>query len=122
MKKLIFACFAICLFATTPAFADSGNDGKYTNPLIVRSEIAGNDLEVIIANLNQASTYFTLIDLDRDREVYRDKIRKRNGYSYKLGMEKLKNGRYLLSVKKGDVVRQQVILISRNGMMCSDWK
>lgn len=122
MKKLIFACFAFCLFATSPAFASGGNDGDYTNPLIVRSEVSGNDLEVIVANLNQASTFFSLTDLDRDREIYRDKIRKRNGYSYKLGMEKLKIGRYLLSVKKGDVIRQQVILITKDGMMCSDWK
>jgi len=119
MKKLIFSVLALFLLASAPAFANSTNPHE---PLIVRSQIAEGGLEIILANLEQETTTISLTSLDRKKKVFTDLIRKHNGYSYKLDLEKLKMGRYLLAVKKGDVTRQQVILISKDGMMCSDWK
>lgn len=119
MKKLIFSVFALLLFASAPVFANSSNPHE---PLIVRSQIAEGGLEIVLANLEQETTTLSLTSLDRTKKVFTDHIRKHNGYSYKLDLEKLKKGRYLLAVKKGDVVRQQVILITKDGMMCSDWK
>ncbi|SEP79081.1 hypothetical protein [Neolewinella agarilytica] len=119
MKKLIFSVFALFLFAASPVFANSDNPHE---PLIVRSQVAEGGLEIVLANLEQQTTTLSLTRLDRKKKVFTDFIRKHNGYSYKLALDKLKNGRYLLAVKKGDVIRQQVILISDQGMMCSDWK
>ena len=119
MKKLIFSTLALVLFAASPTFANPANPNE---PLIVRSQVAEGGLEIVLANLEQQNTILSLTSLDRKKKVFTDLIRKHNGYSYKLALDKLKNGRYLLAVKKGDVIRQQVILISDNGMMCSDWK
>lgn len=79
-------------------------------------------LEVLIANLEQTKTTLTLTNLDTKREMFSDRIRKHNGYSYNLNMDKLKPGRYLLSVTKDKEVRKQVLLISKEGIMCSAWK
>lgn len=119
MKKLIFSVLALVLFAASPTYANSTNPHE---PLIVRSQMAEGGLEIVLANLEQETTTLSLTSLDRKKKVFTDLIRKHNGYSYKLALDKLKKGRYLLAVKKGDVVRQQVILISDDGMMCSDWK
>lgn len=79
-------------------------------------------LEILIANLEQSKTVLTLTNLDTKREMFSDRIRKHNGYSYNLNLDKLKPGRYLLSVTKGKEKRRQVLLVTKKGVMCSDWK
>ncbi len=79
-------------------------------------------LEVLMANLQQTKTVITLTNLNTKRELFSDRIRKHNGYSYNLNLDKLKRGRYLLSVTKGKEVRKQVLLVSKKGVMCSAWK
>ncbi|MEM9527091.1 MAG: hypothetical protein AAGA31_10800, partial [Bacteroidota bacterium] len=74
------------------------------------------------ANLEKEKTMVQLINLDSDREVFTDQIRKHNGYRYKLQLDQLSHGRYLLKVKKGKTLRQQVLLVTGNGILCSDWK
>jgi len=79
-------------------------------------------LEVLIANLEQEKTTITFTNLDTGLDIFTDRIRKHNGYSYNLNFDKLTLGRYLLKVKKGKIIRQQVILKAETGIMCSDWK
>lgn len=119
MKNLIFSLLALFILSAAPASAHTTTNDE---PLIVRSKVMEGGLEVLIANLEQTKTTLTLTNLDTDREIFTDRIRKHNGYSYNINMDKLKPGRYLLSVTKGEEIRQQVILLTRNGMMCSAWK
>ncbi len=119
MKKLIFSVFALFLFISASAYGNSTNPNE---PMIVRSQVAEGGLEILLANLEKETTTISLKSLDGKKKVFTDFIRNHNGYSYKLDLDKLKQGRYLLAVKKGDIVRQQVILISKEGMMCSAWK
>lgn len=119
MKSLILSCLCLSFFVSTPAFAaDSGPD----EPLIVRSRPVFDGLEITVANLEKETTRVELVNLDDDREIFTDNIRNHNGYRYKLNTDQLKHGRYLLKVKKGETLRQQVLLVTGNGVLCSDWR
>lgn len=119
MKSLILSCLCLSFFISTPTFAATTDPGE---PLIVRSHAVFDGLEVTVANLEKATTTVRLINLDKDREVFSDQIRNHNGYRYKLQLDQLKHGRYLLKVKKGKTLRQQVLLVTGNGVLCSDWR
>ena len=120
MKNLVFTLVALFSLCSAPAFAHETDTGK--EPLIVRSQMMPGGLEVLIANLEQEKTTITFTNLDTGLDIFTDRIRKHNGYSYNLNFDKLTFGRYLLTVKKGKAVRQQVILKAETGIMCSDWK
>lgn len=119
MKNLFFSILALLVLSTAPASAHTPSENE---PLIVRSKLMEGGLEVLIANLEQSKTVLTLTNLDTKREMFSDRIRKHNGYSYNLNMDKLKPGRYILSVTKGKEIRQQVLLVTKKGVMCSAWK
>ncbi len=121
MKNLIFSLLALFTFSTAPAAAHTTSPSP-GEPLIVRSKVMEGGLEVLMANLEKVKTVLTLTNLDTKREMFSDRIRKHNGYSYNLNMDKLKPGRYLLSVTKGKQVRKQVLLVTKKGVMCSAWK
>jgi hypothetical protein len=119
MKNLLFSILALFILSPAPAAAHTPNSNE---PLIVRSKVMEGGLEVLMANLQQTKTVITLTNLNTKRELFSDRIRKHNGYSYNLNLDKLKRGRYLLSVTKGKEVRKQVLLVSKKGVMCSAWK
>jgi|AntRauTorckE5430_2_1112549.scaffolds.fasta_scaffold00088_26 hypothetical protein len=119
MKNVLFSLLALFILSAAPAAAHTtAND----EPLIVRSKVMEGGLEVLIANLEQTKTTLTLTNLDTNREMFSDRVRNHNGYSYNLNLDELKPGRYLLSVTKGKEVRQQVLLLTKKGIMCSAWK
>jgi len=121
MQTLVCTLLALFSFCTAPAFAHSA-DTSATEPLIVRSQMMPGGLEVLIANLEQENASITLVDLEDGQEIFTDRIRKHNGYSYNLNFDKLAFGRYQLEVKKGKTVRKQVILKAETGVVCSNWK
>lgn len=121
MKNLVFPLIAFFSLLTAPAFAHEAETSA-TEPLIVRSQMMPGGLEVLIANLEQEKTSISLVNLDNGLEIFTDRIRKHNGYSYNLNFDQLEFGRYLLKVKKGRTVRKQVILKAETGILCSDWK
>lgn len=120
MKNLIYATILLSSFVSIPA--DAASIPFPDEPMIVRSQVGVMGLEVIIANLEQAITRVSLTNLDTDVQHFSDVVRKHNGYSWNLNLDKLPEGRYLLAVKKGDTVRQQVLLKTAAGVMCSAWK
>lgn len=122
MKNLLFSTFAFLILATAPALAAPVVVNTVGEPLIVRSQMAEGGLEVLIANLEQETATITLTSLTTNRELFKDRIRKHNGFSYNLNLDELHHGRYVLAVKKGETTRQQVILVNSKGAMCSDWK
>ncbi|MFT5998381.1 MAG: hypothetical protein ACI81P_000834 [Neolewinella sp.] len=122
MKNSLFSAFAFLFLATATATAAPAVVTTVGEPLIVRSHLAEGGLEVIIANLQQETATITLTSLTTDRELFNDRIRKHNGYSYSLNLDELHHGRYILAVKKGKTTRKQVILVNSKGAMCSEWK
>lgn len=122
MKNLILTAFTFMFLATATALAAPTTPATAGEPLIVRSHLAEGGLELMIANLEQETTVVTLTSLTTNRVLFNDRIRKHNGYSYNINLDELHYGRYVLAVKKGDAVRQQVILVNGRGVSCSDWK
>ena len=121
MKTYLFSlCLLFCLVSTN-AFANTSVEDPQ-EPLIVRSYLVTDGLEITLANLQKTRTTVKLENLDLDKLVYSDIVRNHNGYSYNLNLNNLPNGRYLLSVTKNNAVRQQVLVIADHGVMCSDWK
>ncbi|MTB53388.1 DUF3244 domain-containing protein [Lewinella sp. W8] len=121
MKTSLFTlCLLFCLFSTNAAANTPVEDPQ--EPLIVRSYLVTDGLEITLANLEKTRTTLKLENLDQEKVVYSDIVRNHNGYSYNLNLNKLPKGRYLLSVTKNNTVRQQVILIADHGVMCSEWK
>lgn len=122
MKNLFFSLFAFLFLATATAMAAPPVENTAKEPLIVRSHMAEGGLEVMIANLEQETATITLTSLTTNRELFKDHIRKHNGFSYNLNLDELHHGRYILAVKKGETTRKQVILVNSKGAMCSGWK
>jgi hypothetical protein len=119
MKNVLISFLALCCLFSAPAAAHEYADDE---PLIVRSQLIEGGLKVLVANLEQETATITLTSIDRRERVFNDRISKHNGYSYSLNLDQLRHGRYILAVKKGDTLRQQVILVGETGVMCSDWK
>ena len=115
MKTLLFA-FALSASALASAASHA------VEPIITRSTVQAERLELTLANLQQELTVVTLTNLDDDLTYYSDRIRNHNGFGVSLDLRELPAGRYVLSVRKGDVSRSQVILKNELGVMCSDWK
>jgi hypothetical protein len=114
MKAFLFICLlgtCVPALALTPA-----------EPLIVRSTIDAHYLTLQLANLEQQRVDVTLIRLDSEVELFRQRVKRHNGYRSQLDLSQLRAGRYLVTVQKGDTLRRLVILKTATGIMCSDWK
>ncbi len=115
MKSLIFA---LALSFVVPAAATAAT----VEPIITRSSVEENRLEITLANLEQERTILRLTDLDTRADFFTDRIKDHNGYGICLSLDEIPEGRYVLSVEKGDITRRQVILKTKTGIMCSAWK
>jgi len=120
METLIYAAIILSSFVSVPAEIPAPSNPN--EPLIVRSYTGATGLEVKLANLEQEVTKISLTNLDQDKLYFSDVVRKHNGYSWNINLDQLPEGRYLLSVDKGDTLRRQVLLKTATGLMCSDWK
>lgn len=123
MKTLFYSLFALVLACGPALVSATPLSTVDPEPLIVRSQPVYGGMAITLANLEQVRTTVTLHALDdSNRKLYTDVITNHNGYSLNLNLDKLDEGRYVLSVKKGDTLRKQVILKDANGIRCSAWK
>ena len=109
----LMACTCVPALASVPADAE---------PLITRSQLDGHQLSLTLANLEQQTTRVEITNLDTDVRHFREVVNRHNGYRVAFDLDQLEQGRYVIAVKKGDTLRQQVILVTDTGIMCSDWK
>lgn len=116
MKTLLFtALLCTCVPAVTFAASDP------VTPLITRSAMVGECLNLQLANLQQQRTEVEITSLDHGTEHFRKVVTKHNGYRVALGLEDLTNGRYVVTVTQGETVRKLIILKTDAGTMTSDW-
>ena len=117
MKYFLFLAFFAATF--TPAKATNANG--VTDPLVTRTQVANFRLDLKLINLQQQRTVITLRHLDGTTH-HQTRIKEHNGYSLSMQLRDVPAGRYLLTVKQGKRLRQQVIVKSDTGILCSDWK
>jgi hypothetical protein len=114
MKSLLF----ICLLGTcVPALANTS-----VEPLVTRSSVTDQQLYITLANLQQQTTYVQVRRLDDDQVYLKKRVSKHNGYRASIELSDMPNGRYLIEVKKDDTLRQQVVVKTDHGLLCSAWK
>ena len=114
MKAILFLCL---LGTCVPALASTPAE-----PLITNSSVVEQQLFLTLANLEQQRTLVTVTKLDSDYRHYTKLVRNHNGFSAVLDLDRLPRGRYVVTVKKGDTLRRQVILKTKAGLRCSAWK
>ncbi|MBB4080381.1 hypothetical protein GGR28_003015 [Lewinella aquimaris] len=113
MKSLLFLfllCTCVPALATTPA-----------EPLITRSAVEAYNLSLTVANMEKQRTRIEIRDAKNNSVVFGTTVKNHNGYRASFNLSELDPGRYIVTVKKGDTVRQQIIRKSEVGIMCSDW-
>lgn len=121
--------FALCLstgFVSQPSPGTCGPAPLAASvdkePLVARSTLNGDRLDLTLINLERQRTEVTITNLDNKAVHYRNVVKDHNGFRVGLRLDKLDHGRYVVAVKKDETVRRQVILKTESGMMCSDWK
>ncbi|WP_420459126.1 hypothetical protein [Neolewinella sp.] len=118
MKSLLF--LALFTAALTPVKAGVTTDGV-TDPLVTRTQVEDFRLNLKLVNLQKQRTVITLKQLDGTTH-HQTRIKEHNGYALSMQLRDVPAGRYLLTVKQGKRLRQQVIVKSAAGIRCSDWK
>ncbi len=119
VKSLLFLTF-FCI-AFIPATASSTAADGLADPLVTRTQVREFQLDLKLINLQQQRTVITLKQLDGATH-HQTRIKEHNGYALSMQLCDVPAGRYLLTVKQGKRLRQQVIVKSATGIMCSDWK
>ncbi|MCP9234761.1 hypothetical protein [Lewinella sp. JB7] len=115
MRSLLFL-FLLC--SCVPAIAATTFDAE---PLITRSVVEDGMLSLTLANLEQERTRIEIRDAKNDRVLFGTTVKNHNGYRTNFNLEELEAGRYVVTVKKGETVRRQIIRKTEAGIMCSDW-
>lgn len=92
------------------------------DPIITRTAVDNDHVELTVANLLKERTLINLINLETDEVHFTKRVTDHNGYSVRLSLKEMPEGRYVLCVKNGDTVRRQVIMKTETGILCSAWK
>ncbi|MCB0546843.1 MAG: hypothetical protein KDD19_04595 [Phaeodactylibacter sp.] len=108
---LLLAAISLPLWAA-PAITSPGEITFRTRAIDQKS------IAVQLYNLAQETT--TLQVQNREGQVYFEKrISKHNGFSMLLDLEQLPEGSYILSVKRKDGVKTQVVRVTEDGLLLS---
>ena len=111
---LFFVLLCTCVSALA-------NNGTTDDPLVTRTEVEAFQLGLQLINLQGVRTVVTLKQLDGSAH-YQTRVKEHKGYAVSLPLAEAPEGRYLLTVKQGKTLRQQVVVKSAAGVMISDWK
>lgn len=108
--KIFKSLFLIALLATSISL-HAEND-KPEPRFTVKSEIENNnDMVYQLTNLQQVTTTVQITSIDGKTTFYKTNIRKHNGFSEKINMGELSDGRYIFQVEQGAFTKKQIILI-----------
>lgn len=114
LRSGLLALFLLCAYAPVSAHAQSSDD-----PMNVRSEVEGMSINLLFSNLQQETTTVNLSNIDGEDVYFTEYIRDHNGYNMSLQMDELPDGKYLLTIKKGDTIKNQVIVIQYGDILLS---
>lgn len=114
--NILKSVFTLALLALTLTLSANDDPGK----IRLKSKVVeDNAIVVQMFNLQKVATNVSLSDLNGTKTYFQKTINKHNGYSLKLNVEDLADGRYVLEVKQDGVSKKQVILIRGNNPQLS---
>ena len=114
-KGLAFAGLLLCFTQVQAANFPPPGSGDFLMSL----EQSDNDLLVLrMANLQQEGTSVSLHDLDGNL-YFREYIKDHNGYSMKVDITAVPEGRYIMRVQQKGVNKSQVIYKGEDGILIS---
>ncbi len=114
-KGLAFASLLLCLTQVQAANTIPSTDGGF---LMSLTETGENLLVLRMANLQQVGTSVSLHDLDGN-VYFREYIKDHNGYSMKVDISAVPEGRYIMRVQQKGVNKTQVIYKSEDQLLIS---
>ena len=113
---LLALCFGVATFSAVAAPSNDSGD------LIVRIQPLKNKVfKLTLANLQQESTKVTLTNLSGTTTFFEDRISKHNGYTRKLNISNLANGRYVLTVKQNGREEVKVLYLKDDQILVSGY-
>jgi len=116
LQSGLLALFLLCAYGSVSAHQIPGGQ----DPMQVSTEVDGLDLNLRLVNRQQELTYVNLYTVEGDEVFFTERITDHNGYAMALKLHELPEGRYLLTVKKGDTVKHQVVVIENGDVLLSD--
>ena len=78
-------------------------------------------LSLQLVNLQENVTNISITNLKEDVEFFTQSIKTRNGFTTNLNLKNLENGKYLLIVKNNGTTQKQVIRITDNLVLLSEF-
>ena len=88
--------------------------------LVLRTEVVdAHILKVQLVNLLKKKTKVIIENMDSGFYHFSDVVNKRNGFSKKIDLAKLPQGRYILKVEAPDRSFKQVIYVKEEGILLS---
>ena len=117
MKRLI--CLVLCLATFCTIYANNSTDGVVQAKTKV---VAAKTINLQLINLQQNKTVVHLMAIDKSETYYYKTIKEHNGFSQNLDLRELEAGRYILTVKTPTEVLKQVIRVTEDGVLHSDFK
>ena len=100
----------------------SANNAPFPGKFKVRTTVENQStLKLSMVNLQLEKTVVTLHDLSSNESLYKEVIQDHNGYRMALNLNELPTGRYVLSVKKGDTHKRQVVNVLSNMILLSQF-
>lgn len=114
-KSLLLVALMVASFTLS-----ANNDPE---KLQVKSKVVENQSIVVqLFNLQQELTTMSIISMDGKTTYCKKFVKDHNGYSWKIDLEEMPEGRYVLEVQQGDTVKKQVMLIRSDNVQLSSVK
>ena len=115
IKGLAFASLLLCLTSAQATNLYPPVDGNFMMNL---TQADDNTVVLYMANLQQETTAVELTDLEGNTYFTRY-IKNHNGYSLKVDLEAVPQGRYILHVTQKDTQKTQVIYKGEDKLLIS---
>ncbi len=117
MATALFALFFISsVSATDPV--DQINDGERV--IFDIKSVEGKSFVIKLANLEKQRTNVIIDDLSEPNTLFYKRLKNHNGFSQRINMDDLDDGRYKITVQRGDEKWIKVLRIENDQLMFSD--
>lgn len=119
MKRFMLL-FVLAIVAITTSFAATPiTTADVETPIIRIKAVDNSSFKLVLANLEKEQTKVQITDLKGNTTFFSTSINDHNGYSMKINLKNLAQGRYLLKVNKKGTEKVSVMKIMEEGIKFS---